>query len=626
LNQNKIREAMAPLILSASGWRKVFAAGGNEESTTQEITAEDRLLTAAMARVFASLILKSIPADRKKTPQIALGIDSRPTGPAMAAAMIPVYLEAGIKVCYTGICAAPEIMAWTGTDKTLDGFCYISASHNPVGHNGVKFGLCGGVIGGKTAAGLIEEYRLLTADSQAMGELESLLGEKLSMETKKVLEEKKINKDASFKSYTAFTRLCASQTEERPEQETYFDMMREKISARPIGVVAEQNGSARSLSIDREYLENLGVKVLSLNDTPGQFVHRIVPEGMSLDLCRTELEKAHANDPAFVLGYVPDCDGDRGNIVYFNDKTDKAEILEAQEVFALSVLSELTGLIFKKIPMNQTAVAVNGPTSMRIDRIAALLGSEVYHAEVGEANVVNLAAQLRKEGKIVRILGEGSNGGNITHPAQVRDPLNTLTALMNLLLITTTDSAANTGGDNNADQRGLFHIWCEASGQRDRYKPDFTLSDIIASLPPFTTTSAFEERALARIKTVDHGDLKRFYEEIFPAHWEARKAELKDKWNVTDWEERNMEGIQEKVGVGRQYRSGQEKGGLKILFKNPTGENTDYIWMRGSGTEPVFRVLADCQGDNPEREAWFLAWHKEIIAQADRLACKQPGK
>ena len=43
-----------------------------------------------------------------------------------------------------------EIMAYA---KKLDGFIYISASHNPVGHNGIKFGTNnGGVLEAKENA------------------------------------------------------------------------------------------------------------------------------------------------------------------------------------------------------------------------------------------------------------------------------------------------------------------------------------------------------------------------------------------------------------------------------------------------------------------------------------------
>ena len=49
-----------------------------------------------------------------------------------------------------------------------------------------------------------------------------------------------------------------------------------------------------------------------------------------------------------VLGYMPDCDGDRGNIVYWDKNQKKSVILKAQEVFSLSVLSELLFSIYSK--------------------------------------------------------------------------------------------------------------------------------------------------------------------------------------------------------------------------------------------------------------------------------------
>jgi phosphoglucomutase len=52
---------------------------------------------------------------------------------------------------------------------------------------------------------------------------------------------------------------------------------------------------------------------------------------------------------------------------------------------------------------------------------------------------------LREKGYIVRILGEGSAGGNITHPSAVRDPLNTVMALVKLLSVRT-----------KAEKKGLF--------------------------------------------------------------------------------------------------------------------------------------------------------------------------
>ena len=109
--------------------------------------------------------------------------------------------------------------------------------------------------------------------------------------------------------------------------------------------------------------------------------------------------------------------------------------------------------------------------------------------------------ELRERGNTVRILGEGSNGGNITHPAAVRDPLNTVFALIKLLVLRDEEGSL-----------GLFHSWCVRSGQESAYRDDFTLSDILATLPAFVTTSVYENDAMLGIRTKDHGELKRKFQ------------------------------------------------------------------------------------------------------------------
>ena len=116
---------------------------------------------------------------------------------------------------------------------------------------------------------------------------------------------------------------------------------------------------------------------------------------------------------------------------HWDEKTEKPVILKAQEVFSLSVLAEVAYQEFTG--KKNIAVAVNCPTSMRIEEIAGKFNAKVFRAEVGEANVVNLAAEKRHEGFDVRICGEGSNGGTITYPSAVRDPLNTIFAINKLL-------------------------------------------------------------------------------------------------------------------------------------------------------------------------------------------------
>jgi len=599
LPQDKeLQEALKPLILSASGWRKVFAAEGGEHSTAEDLVPADRILVAAMACVYARFLKKE---SGKEKPTIYLGMDSRPTGPLMGDIMLRVYIAEGLNIRPLFIVSAPEIMAAAGLDSQVDGFCYISASHNPLGHNGVKFGLSdGGVIGGERARKLIALYRECIGDRKALESLCHLNGDKETLE--KIHCSYADHKKKCYRTYLNFARRIAAGSEEQIE--AYFSKLREGLKKRPLGILGELNGSARSLGPDREYLEDLGIKVELINSTPRQIVHPIVPEGDSLDLCRVELEKLHAKDASFQLGYVPDCDGDRGNLVYYSKKKGKACILQAQEVFALSVLSELTQLIHNK-ETAPAAVAVNGPTSLRIDKMASLLGARVFRSEVGEANVVSLAEALRDRGYTVPILGEGSNGGNITHPARVRDPLNTLSALIALLSLPE-----------------LFELWCSRSNQQHLCAENYSMDEILESLPAFETTSAFESRALMKIQSDSHGTLKKEFEKIFQKEWDKDKEKLAAVWHLYSWKSINTEGTEEKEGLGPAYRSGAETGGLKILFQDKEGNDSAYIWMRGSGTEPVFRIMADSAMEISGREAYLLSWLRSMVEKADKKAVK----
>jgi phosphoglucomutase len=356
-----------------------------------------------------------------------------------------------------------------------------------------------------------------------------------------------------------------------------------------------------------------------INAGAGDIVHRIVPEGESLDPCCVLLEKAHARDASYMLGYMPDCDGDRGNLVVWDSSLQKARALEAQEVFALACVAELAHLVWtgelvyddNGKALTKAAVAVNDPTSMRIDRIAETFGIPVFRAEVGEANVVGLARRLRQEGYIVRIVGEGSAGGNITYPSAVRDPLSTVMAIVKLLSIRSSSSAHSPG---------LFEIWCKMSGQEEKYRDDFTLAQIIASLPYFITTSAYSDDAILRINEKDHALLKDRYQKVFLREWEEKKEELKTKYGFYNWEAIAYNGLDEKRGVKRFGEAG--KGGLKICFLNEKSREAAYIWMRGSATEPVFRIMADVDtqivcGSGEQAERDLLEWHRQMIMEAD---------
>ena len=636
-NDDAARAALSGMILSHSGWRGIFAASGDEEDGTGQIGGGHVTVATAAGLVFAAYLLKHSGGSGR--PTVLVGRDTRPTGAAVAASVIPALISGGCRVRYAGVVAAPEIMAWARTAKDAAGFLYISASHNPVGHNGLKFGLTdGGVLSAEQARELTAGLRLFMEEPGAAA---AAVAGVSPADVAAVTEAVPAAKDEAMQAYLDFTvevaRLGGGGTAES---------LAEGLAHRPLGVCCDFNGSARSASIDRDFLLRLGISFAAINDRPGEIAHGIIPEGRFLEPCCRFLEELHRKDPAFVLGYVPDCDGDRGNLVVWDEAAGRARPLEAQEVFALACVGELAFLAWEhggKLP-GKTAVAVNDPTSLRIERIAGAFGAEVFRAEVGEANVVGLARRLREEGYLVPVLGEGPAGGNITHPSAVRDPLHTVLAIVKLLTI----RAGRTGGgvtgavapvegeaenaaggwsggetspssllvpdDGGASGAGLFRLWCNAGG--GLYRDGFGVGDIIASLPSFATTGVSSPEALLKVGGGDA--LKRRYQAVFLREWERRRGELRARYGFCGWSATAFNG----PGARRCGGDGQPcdfaaagNGGLKICFLDADGRETASVWMRGSATEPVFRVMADAQSAEAERD--LIEWQRRMTAEAD---------
>lgn len=586
------------MILSASGWRKVFAESGNEQDASPSIGKENKAISVFAAEVFANYIKNT---SAKESPIVILGMDSRPTGKEIADAAAKSLVQNGISVKFAGVIAAPEIMAYS---RNADGFMYISASHNPIGHNGIKFGLnTGGVLTAEENAKLTAQFKERCESENTVEEATSILKSAPNKKIEEMYEAMPYTKIEALAAYKKFLLWTISGTQSPEKQNELFSIIKSETentdSARKIGVVCDMNGSARAASVDEKFFAENGIHFYAIHNVPGEIAHEIIPESENLVFLAAEMERLQkAGKTDAILGYMPDCDGDRGNIVYWDEKAGRATILKAQEVFSLSVLAELSYAKWmnKKNADFKSAVAVNCPTSMRIDEIAATLGAKVFRAEVGEANVVSCAQEKRAAGYDVRIFGEGSNGGTITHPSSVRDPLNTVFAIIKLLSI-----------------KELYKNWCDLTGAF--YSDDFSLADILDTLPKYTTTGVSESRAILHIATKDHALLKSRFQNVFQNEWTLKKDELYEKYTILYWECVITNGTKETRRVTDFSKSG--RGGLKIVFYDEKNIPIAFIWMRGSGTEPVFRILCDVKGDNPEMERFLLQWETQMLTLAD---------
>ncbi|MBN2288571.1 MAG: hypothetical protein JXQ83_04510 [Candidatus Glassbacteria bacterium] len=598
------REFLDSTIISFSGWRRVFAADGGEESRTDKINAVSALFAGVAAAAFARWL-----AERStRRPAVAVATDTRPTGPAIAACVLRALLAGNIRVRYLSVAPTPEALAYAASRAEVDGLVYITASHNPLGHNGLKFSAGDGGVISADQAEQVKKLCLETFGSpQSLGRLAREMAAVGREALSGVLASTPQDKQASLAAYREAVDRVVAGGAEPGDPARVMSRLKEGISGRPLGVVAELNGSARTCSIDERYLLDLGVRVCVLGGEPGRVEHAILPEGEALlPACRA-LERQAGRDSSFELGYVPDNDGDRGNVVIVT-RDGTARPLEAQEVFALAVAAELSFTVARGLvkygpdglPDPPLAVVVNGPTSGRVERLAGCFGARVFRAEVGEANVIGLACRKRGEGCLVPIVGEGSNGGNITHPGRVRDPLNTVLGFIRLLRL-----------------EGVLDIFRERLAQVAAEKlpgPGAGLEELAGALPRYSSTGGYEKRSLVQIGTADHGALKTRYEEFFRRRWSELGPVLGRRLGVADYRFVNYEGLREIPGPGGRSAGG--RGGFKVLLLDRSGREAGFLWMRGSRTEPVFRVMADVAA-NPAEERYLLEIHRNILREAD---------
>ena len=161
-------------------------------------------------------------------------------------------------------------------------------------------------------------------------------------------------------------------------------------------------------------------------------------------------------------------------------------------------------------------------------------------------------------------------------------------------------------------------MWCEKTNST--YIENYSLTDILNTLPKYTTTGVSENRAILHINTMDHSLLKSRFQKIFEQEYSEKLKTINEKYDITSYKVVLTNGTNEVTDETDFSKS--QKGGLKIIFyseNNGTKIPEAFIWMRGSGTEPVFRIMCDVKGNRPEMEKEFLQWETEMLLKADSI-------
>lgn len=331
----------------------------------------DPVLTASYGAAFGTFLRKG---------RVVVGRDSRPSGEMITAATISGLVATGIDVVDIGMVPTPTVEIAVKELKAAGGIC-VTASHNPGQWNALKF--------------FNDRGEFITLGQY--GKLDKIFNQG-RFAFKPFDQLGSVRHQAGWVEKHVARTLAAK------------SVSRRRIGRRQFKVVVDAINGAGSTALPL-LLERLGVQVVRINcDGNGRFVHE--PEPMPKNL--TQLARAVRRHKAD-LGMACDPDADRLAIV-----DEKGRPIGEELTLAMAVKQ-----VLKK---QRGATVINLSTSRVTADVAAALGSKVFYAKVGEANV----AQMMHSRKAV-IGGEG-NGG-VMYPAfhAGRDALIAAALILSLL-------------------------------------------------------------------------------------------------------------------------------------------------------------------------------------------------
>jgi len=292
--------------------------------------------------------------------------------------------DVGKTVIDLGICPTPTVQ-FAVEDHEAAGGIVITASHNPLPWNGLKFIGADGIF-----LDAAEMKRLQTRRIEIQAQQESYQEAEGSIETYERVV------DDHIESVLALPYL-----DEDLIQKAGFRV-----------VVDAVNGAAyRAIP---ELLRRLGCEVVEINchyDQPFPRSPEPLPENL------TELNKTVLDNKAH-LGFAIDPDGDRLAIV-----SDIGQPISEEYTLVLA-----TKLVLSKFPNLDQKVVTNLSTTMAVDVIAKEYGASVIRTPIGEINVA------KKMQEVDAAIGGEGNGGVLLPEAHLgRDSLVAAALILQLL-------------------------------------------------------------------------------------------------------------------------------------------------------------------------------------------------
>ncbi len=310
--------------------------------------------------------------------KIVLARDTRSSGTEISRIAQEVFTNIGIDVVNIGIAPTPTVL-YLVHKYSYDGALMITASHNPIEYNGLKFITSSGLFTNE------EEVREINLYLNNDLDLVEMTGE-----------------------YIEDTNLPFEHV-----QHILDNIDVEIIKNKKIKVVLDTINGTGAITTPT-LLKELGCEVIIINEVPdGNFAHIPEPLPQNLSQLGEKVRQVGAD-----IGFAQDPDADR--LVVCDER---GEIVFEEYSLSLAVLSVLK--------REKGSITINMSTSNTNTDIAKQYGSETFRTKVGEANVVE---GIIKNNSIAG--GEGSGG--IIYPKinTARDSLVGIALILRLLAST----------------------------------------------------------------------------------------------------------------------------------------------------------------------------------------------
>lgn len=333
--------------VNVSGYRGIWGENLNKE------------VVILYTRAFVSFL-----KEKTSEPTVLIGRDGRESGPEIREIILNELKNLGVNGIDGDILPTPTVL-FSVRKHGYDGGIIITASHNPIEYNGLKFVNDKGLFTIKEEIIKINKYYEEEIEKFERGETPAV-----------------VNWQLSSNPVPNFTKEHADKI--------LANINVESIRKRKFKVVADMI-NASACVMDPYLFEQLGVELIPLNNVPnGKFGHR--PEPIHDNLLETE---RIAKETGADIGFVHDPDADR--LVVINEK---GKVISEEFSITLAIENVLSKNPGKPIVLNLS-------TSQRGADVAKKYGSECFLSKIGEGFVVDKMIEHNA------IIGGEGNGGII---------------------------------------------------------------------------------------------------------------------------------------------------------------------------------------------------------------------